>query len=1198
MIEAWIEAAASSKDLAKLAAIDFHLKARPEPAARKIRFKIAALKRAIESRPGIVPSHTEAILNSQSSSPTLVAPPPVNNGRASVLPTDPTAPAKPGPTSLWKALLQKWGIQTPDGRPLHRYRLDNQGREDLRKILQQRGQHGFSHASPDTAAFFVLWAAHWFQCEYDGGIRKWKDLGEALGLSLDGDDGRKLTDEGLRIWRRPPVRSETSNQRLRTLAVEGGFPAGILKDASRWAGRYLGRIVGALLSEHLLDPETAFAIAESQSEYIPRAYRQEIFYALAADLAMEVVRLRREVENEEQARGIPISAWLDAKRPGWRDELPIAAGTVAAAQLVDGLMQAEAITSIRGSAIGCERLLRREGGTWRPAIRLGLDGVAGGDFASQLKDKQERLRAHPARSFSRYVMGELALFEPPAESGDGWRVRSSIHEKIVSGVPFETPITVELRCDGMPVVLVSWPGGEPIRSEIGVFDIEGDPNADGCMITLIGTGSGAFRPEIFALSAPANWNVEPSGQASSVTSLNSNAQDGCRLWQIVGTAIVRSPEGDAYRIAGGQTSAQRDRLRLDGVWPRGLVSDEPDIELFAGLPKIRVCEGNVVRFPRADEIRWRPDGERGWLPMRERPGNGRFELAWRDPETGFIRDRRRIFILEDGAALEQWREADAVIYQPIKFGAAELRSVNADLTVERRGGTLITRFHQRPSRRAQFQLRAGKGRSLNVSAPFPLGSGIARWSGTLVRGGSNAAPAKLTIAELADCVAFSEGEQVLYARLFDRQNQPLPGGSARWGFRDELSLRGVADDLAALLLPFADIDVWAKLSFIGGREYWQVRQFEAALTIRAGQLEGVDGLWSDETVPVYGRSVGSPAVEVELGQSTPMDRLNRRPPQLSEDLKGPWLLYLRRGETVISRPAIALFGPKAAEQTEGLASAALLTNAEQRATAILACLDYLAEGAPKSHADARWLAELCASLRGLPPASLDPLRLLALRPGAAARVALHAADAERTAVLALSDGLPFAWCMVPYDCWSRAAEFECEIICSKVREALGDAADGIARKVIEETARKLAAAEVILQWPLFAAGLLPAQYLTGDRRLLIEAAQDHIRRYGDRVSDDERRYYVRGSGDDADSGGQSKSMFRTPSAAEFLPNFERFDDTFLENLDAPCAAAAVAAGKLTLGPDAVRRIKTAFRFDPIYFAEAFEAHFVDLLHRK
>ncbi|KAB1077182.1 hypothetical protein F6X53_20095 [Methylobacterium soli] len=1027
---------------------------------------------------------------------------------------------------------------------------------------------------------FVLWAAHWFQRDYRGGQRKWEDLRDALALPLEGNEARRLTKFGLQIWGRPAVRNEAAHQWLRTLAVEGGFPAGALAEAEGWVGRYLARVVGALLTEETLTPEAAFAAAEAQGREAAGAYRQEIFYAVAADLAMAVVRLRHSVEADERARGMPVSAWLDATSPGWRDDLPITAGSRAAAQLVDGLMRAEALTVARGGLVGCERQLRRHSGFWRQAVKLGLDGHVSRDFAARFGGQTKRLRAYPAGLFARYTAGELALFEPPGDDEAGWRIRPSRTNSVVIGVPFTTPIETEIRQDGSPVVQTRWPGGEAVRSDLRVFEITAHAGSDECTLTLIGTGTGAYRPDAVALSVPKGWSVTGHADDASVARWDGETDDGRLLWRLVGRGIVRAPDGDVYCITTGQSGTRRDQLSLSGARPVGIESEEVDVELFAGAPTVHVREGTKARAPTSNEIRWRPAGERAWRPLRGGLSEGRIELAWREPETGFMRDRRRLFILAAGATLKHRREGDAVVYRPEDFNLATLTADDEDLTLERRDEIFVARFHQRPARRARLKIGIGESRPLAVSAPFPLGSGIAQWSGTQIRGGRSTNAPRLTLDELRECVAFGEGEQVLHARLLNRQGQSLPGGAVRWAFRDELPLHGVADDLAALLLPFADIDVSADLSFQYGVDHWRVRQFEIDQVSRSGLLVPIEGVWTDENLSLYGRPVTDPSTERLLGQSTPLDRFNRRPPKIPEDLTGTWLLYLRRGESVVARPSVASFGPSETASAAGLAAAAATPDFRAREGIILARMADIAAGYPDTAADVQWLATLCASLRGLPPASLDPLRLLATRPGAAARVALRAAETEREAVFALADGLSFTWCMVPWHAWARAADLERAAIQTKLEEALPQGAADLARSIVEDAAIKIAKVEPLLRWPLLAAGLLAPQHLDTRPRLL-DAAQDHIRRYGDRVNEQ----------------GTRESLFRTELGSSLLPDFTRFDTTHLESLDAPCAAAAVAAGKAELASPAIRRIKSALRADPIYFNEAFDAHFVEL-HRN
>ena len=1060
----------------------------------------------------------------------------------------------------------------PDGRPLHRYRLDAVEHDALREHILHRARWGLAEAGDETAALFVLWAAHWFQREYRGGIRRWEDIGEALGVALDGSTARQLTRQGLKAWSRPARRSEGAlNQWLMTLAVEGGFPAGVLEQADAWAGRYLARVVGALLAMDPLDEEVALAAAQAQEDHAPRAYRQEIFFALAADLGMTVVRLRREVEADERARGVPASAWLDATRPGWRDDLPVRAGSSAVARLVDGLLIAEPIQLASDGKIGCDRVLRLQDGAWRPALRLGLDGLAHGGICQVLAGRKERLRVYPTGSFARHAAGELAVFEPPGEEEDGWRVRPSRRDALVASVPFSVPVAIELRVDGLFVEKASWPGGEAVRGDFAVLA----PDAGNDVLTLIGEGSGQYGPEPLVIVAPPTWTALAHGHGSVLDLLPDPTEDGRQLWRISGTAIVRSPDGDVYRIASGQSGTRRDRLLIGGPAPQGLESDEPGVEIFAGAPSVRVCEGQHVRSGRPGEIRWRADGERGW---RSDPlGNGRVDIAWRDTETGYIRDRRRVVLLPAGARLACRREAGAAIYTPEGIAPEALASADAGLRLERRSGSVLARFSGRPSRRAMFTLTVGSGRPIRVSALFPLESGIARWSGTCVRGGPRPTTAThLSLSTLADCLAFGGGVRTLHAVLLDRDRRPLRGGTARWTFENELPLRGVAEDLAALLLPFADIDVVADLSFDDGAEHWRVSQFEAALIVRAGRLEATSDLLTDETLPFVGRAINDLTIEIVLGTSTPGDRLNRRPPALPDEVSGTWLVYLRRGDTVVARPSIVRFGAGRTAGTEGLAAAVLIPDKDARETAVLYRLGEAAAGGAGTHADMRWLAMLSASLNGLPPASLDTLRLLAHCPSAAARLALHAQDTERRAVLALADSLPFAWYLVNHTDWAQAAAAEEEALRVQIEGAVGAAARDLARTVVRNAAEKLVRLEPLLGWPLFAAGLVPPPSGQAHASDLMEAARDHIRRHGDQVS--ER--------------GPCGSLFRTTGPGDLPPEFPNaFHPVHLETLDAPCAAACAAAGRERPSDDAVRRIKTAARTDPLYFAAAFAAQF-------
>ncbi len=149
---------AARSDLATLASIDAELARRSEPKARILRFHIVTLKKLVNDA-----AKTSA-------------------ANVSSRPAMPPTPARSqGP---WHDLLTRIGVTRPDGRPLHRYRLNDTDIGQIESILKAGGRSALDQRQLLTAPLFVLWAAHWFQRRYAGGIRKWEDLGIELGLAL------------------------------------------------------------------------------------------------------------------------------------------------------------------------------------------------------------------------------------------------------------------------------------------------------------------------------------------------------------------------------------------------------------------------------------------------------------------------------------------------------------------------------------------------------------------------------------------------------------------------------------------------------------------------------------------------------------------------------------------------------------------------------------------------------------------------------------------------------------------------------------------------------------------------------------------------------------------------------------------------------------------------------------------------------
>ena len=351
------------------------------------------------------------------------------------------------------------------------------------------------------------------------------------------------------------------------------------------------------------------------------------------------------------------------------------------------------------------------------------------------------------------------------------------------------------------------------------------------------------------------------------------------------------------------------------------------------------------------------------------------------------------------------------------------------------------------------------------------------------------------------------------------------------------------------------IDVSVEITLRDQNAFWQAQQFEMGVLESYGRLRTVAGFSRNDTVEFYGRRVDQPWDEHRLAEWTFEERLRQQLPALSTDLRGAWIVYGRRGETIISRPIVKGF-PLPETEPEGLGAAATIPDWRERDGALRQCFHDIENGAEAGDADVDWLLKLCSSLRGLPPASFDALQHLPEFPAAAARIALRASKEQLHAVLHVADGLPFDWFTIPVADWACAADNERKaqfrVLAAAVPEPL---AKEIAERSIVETLKAIVLEMPILEWPLLAATGVSTTGHMPPMISIVDAAQGHIQRDGDEV----------------DEKGSRDSIYREKFPGQLPTAFDRFDAVFLEALDAPCAAALVAAKGNKIGQEIARR---------------------------
>lgn len=1032
-----------------------------------------------------------------------------------------------------------YGLPAPDGRRLHSYRLSDQSFRQLQDdLLQKRNYAALSVGY--NPGFFVLWASEWFRRCYRGDGHRWVALAEALALVYEYESLVDLTRSGLKLWGRTVIRTDAGNRYLASLAREGGFPAAAVEDGGRgWAKELLGAIIGPLLGEPAAGEERARELAEAQRSRLPKTFDDQEFIQLCADLALAIVVLRREVEPLAAAEGLPISAWLALNRPDWRATLPLTTGDRVAEALLESLLKVEVIT---GATVGVERLLWcQTDGTWLEAARVFLDGAVDSATMRGLSLAQGRLRAFASGPLGRFLPGELALFDPPVDGDKVWEARANRRAQGVHLVPFGVAIELELRAGQRNVASIALSGGKPRRGDLLVAQLEGGSEDQPEILRIVGSGSGQYRAKLLFVQAPMAWKVfATTGEEAEF--LGPGARD-TQLWRVRGGCSVTDESGDIYRIRCNQAQDAANRIELIGNladW----CEVSGNIDLYSGPPLTsnRGHEGQLFL---------RTIGERIWRTAPSRLPVGHYELGLR--QDRILLDRRRIAVLPAEAKIVTSGSGQQATFAAEGFMGVTIRpDHDAPVLSDGSGLKWWARQVKSPLYRFNATIEWSEGPPLTITVHFPSEAAIARWDGHILP-----ANTRVTLAQLRDLVAVDVGAMELLATLKDPQTGQRAEMS--WDFNRELPLSAIAADISSLLLP-ASIDASVLLDMHNGiNTNWHVVPFALKL-VREGSGFVTSEAIATEDMELCGRSFSDPFEEICFGSYSLLTEANHRPAKLPSEIVGTWLVYLRSGDTVMTRPTFYV----GVETSELPKTALTRAMALPRHAVDAALRNFLSDATKEGDAGQAAVGELvvlCASLRGLPASAFLVFDLLCEYPAVLTRMAFDAAPSARSAVLSLSDSQPFMWATLPRDCWTLAMGS------AFVRNlaSLGSLSEAprYAKEMVD-----IVRDAMIEREPLLAPVLgTPEDFGTIDaitQRFVNRGAIDRIR-------------------------GTSFGRYRQIVGLNLPEYFDRFSDRCLDTFDAPCAAALAVKGDWQPDALAIRHIKTVARTFPTYFSEAFAA---------
>lgn len=1040
------------------------------------------------------------------------------------------------------AFAADYGLPVPDGRRLHAYRLGRDAFATLQRDLS--GLRDFkSLDSGFRAGLFVLWASEWFRRCWQGGMRRWEDLTSELGLPAPGQTDqhvlRDATLKGLQQWGRP-VFDIGAKHYLATIAREGGFPAHAVADGAKgWASQVLSAIIGPLMGNPGFREEEALDLARRQKPRMPQVFCDDDFAQLCADLALAIVHIRREAEPEAAAAGLPLTAWLGLHRPDWLEALPISTSDAAADALVELLLKVEPVT---GDRVSTERLLSREAsGTWAEAIKLILDGDMSGGALGSLDANSGRLRAFAAGQMARHVVGELALFDPPVDGAKDWSVRSARSSRGVHRLPFDVPVQLDLRSGDQIQARIELPGGKPRRGQLLVLAAHDCDVENPTVLHVIGSGSGRYRAEQVFIRVPSDWTVEPTTDGATIALGHGfdSAHREVALWSITGGARITDATGDCYRVLCGQPADVAHRIELMGnlaSW----AELSGAVDLYIGTPTTSRIDGG--------ELIWRGIGTRSWRHVAGTLPVGHYELGWR--RDGEMLDRRRVAVLPSTAKLvREFDGKEASFSLSGFFPAAMTPQSDGPVAPVANGTRWEPRRGASPVRRITANIEWRDAPPLEVGIVYPGEASITRWDGVPLPHRS-----QLTLADFRDLVCRSDGPMELLAELRDPQSKERAQMS--WTFCDELPLSAIAADVASLLLP-TSLDAEVVLDMNNAiNTNWHVKKFPLQL-----KPEGAGFIASSAVVgsgvELCGRSLADPLHEMQFGTYSLLSDANHRPACLPDGLAGDWLVFLRQGERVLSRPRY--YHNTIKGEPIGKLGAAMARPHSELDEALGDLLNSVVSDGDVALSE---LLDLAVSLRGLPPETLRVFELLAKHPAALTRLAFTASEQQSDAVLGLAQALPFAWYLLPQSAWDGArGAFFGQLI--NQLSALGEKATEFAMQALELATAKLIELEPLLGPVLMTA---PLDEPIGDiaMRFLQRGAIDRVR-------------------------GPSWGRYRKSGSLKLPARFLDFNACVLDALDAPCAAAAAVRGHWIPEPVHVRHIKLIARSFPTYFSEAFAA---------
>lgn len=1098
----------------------------------------------------------------------------------------------------------------PDGRPLHAYRCC----EAELDTLQQRLRNALRSPDPAKGKFlaagFCLFAAEWWRCHYGGGHWGWEPIFEELGRTYDFQTAKRLTESGLRFWKRPLRRLTGRRQFLASLVLEGGFPLRIIERDQGRLRHYLVRVLDEL-DRAGGDRGVAASIAEGAGAMLPKRLRFPEFYELVSELAAAVIE-RRHLLPRSLDGADPV-ALLDAKDPGWRSAMPLAVEDESARRLIRAVLR-ESVTLLNRTRLLsrlCYRMLTRSGDRWRSRLGFTMSGEILSAHWPNIPEGAQRARLIATGALAEQIGAPLALLRVRPELD-----RCSIEPLSGSSHQIDFPLSLEaeasLLVNNHHSPAVPLPGGEARREAVLVFEdaddpADSDPEAPPNELRLLAAGSvRSRRNRLFVLvrGSGTSRQVAPGG---CIREIGVTEQGDRTLLEIRGHATFIPEEGDLpIRVSTSMDTGSTLVLQAWGPRPRWRVLG---CDAFLGFPRFKVIRGDD---PPTDvnrrNLHWRPWGDRAWRTLDATPMPfGGHDVAL--VEDGALAHRLRLAVLPPTMSIELLPKgptegiirvqgiAGALVTVDCRSPQREDRPYKISAVSNGLGddaAELRLRCDGLPPPAIRLNLAWQVGQPVALELPYPAkGAGFVdarnQW---LPR------TALLTLDQLygVRAQALGRGNRSLLHAALSARDATTPQPFIWRQFGEEIGLSALGGAFRRLFAASRDVDAEIRAD-VDHETQIRIRRFDLEIEFD----ERCEVVTLSEAAIAQVRADGWPPIELaarglsgisdeevileSIPGDTPRWCLSR-----TTSLRGPRLLYGRVGGRYRIRPRILPALDKTPHDIDASAPLADIMRITDRSARIEAMRARLTELARRfDDADWREIETAREFLQGrLPLATLDVFNVLIDIPEASlGLLAISPTTEEIERVLSMEDELPFMWIILPLRSWIEVfSRYHTHLFDILTKNGLDEhQGRDLAKEQIERVLQRIYEAEPVLAGQVAAVREHLSLKPQADVPSLTTVGTPEVQRaLQEQLSCIRQECLQRNS----DAHWPPDYPFREKLVG-FMPPLPAVEGTRYRTatLDAPFAAARVAAEGLSIEPAMVERIREFRDFDTLYFDDTY-----------